>query len=80
MHNTASGQPLAQSGTARCWFGQQGMPSGIEAIASAAMTGIADDAAIGPVTNPMRASTKNARPMLDQNIVRRTMSYRERDE
>lgn len=75
VQRTAIGQPLAQSGFAGFWPGQQGMPSGIEAMASAAMTGTAADAAIGAATNPISANTKKARPMADQNFMRRNMSY-----
>lgn len=73
--STASGQSLAQSGTAGLSSGQHGMPSGIDAIACAVIAGVADEAAaMGPVTSPKRASARSRRLANDQGFIGLNMS------
>lgn len=72
--STASGQSLAQSGAAGLSSGQHGMPSGIDAIACAAIAGAAEDAAMGPATSPKRASARSTRLTNDQGFIGPKMS------
>jgi hypothetical protein len=69
MHRTESGQSLAQSGTALWSLAQQGMPSGIDAIACAATAGATDDDAKGASTSPKRLSASKRRLIIDQGFI-----------
>jgi hypothetical protein len=71
--STASGQSMAQSGTAGVSSGH-GMPAGIESIACAAIAGAAENAAMGPATSPKRASARSMRLANDQGFIGLKMS------
>lgn len=50
------------------------MPSGIDAIACAAIAGAADEAATGPATSPNRASARSRRLANDKGFISLNMA------
>ena len=76
VHRTASGQDFEQSGSAGLSFGQQGMPSGMDAISDAALIGadviaIADDGTTaGAIKRLKIARIESRRGIGDQTFTR----------